>query len=138
MELQGIPVRIEIGPKDVEENALVLVRRDTLEKQFVARDGILETVQNELVKMQSDMLEKARQFRDANMFEVDDFETFKNRVEEGFLLSHWCGSTECETKVKNATKATIRNIPFDQKQEKGRCLVCGAESDGRVIFAKAY
>ena len=137
-ELQGIPVRIEIGPKDVEKNALVLVRRDTLEKQFVARDGILETVQSELVKMQSDMLEKARQFRDANMFEVDDFETFINRVEEGFLLSHWCGSTECETKVKDATKATIRNIPFAQKQEKGRCLVCGAESDGRVIFAKAY
>jgi prolyl-tRNA synthetase len=137
-ELQGIPLRIEIGPKDVEKNALVMVRRDTMEKQFVDRLGILDRIRTELETMQSELLEKARKFRDENTFEVDTYEDFKKQVEDGFLLGHWCGSPECESKVQDETKATIRNIPFDQKKEKGACIVCGAESDGRVIFAKAY
>ncbi len=137
-ELQGIPLRLEIGPRDVAKNALVMVRRDTMEKQFIDRDGILDTVVNELDTMQREMLERARTFREANTFEIDDYEEFKKKVDTGFLMSHWCGSAECETKVKADTKATIRNIPFDQKKEAGKCIVCGAESDGRVIFAKAY
>jgi len=137
-ELQGIPLRLEIGPKDVAKNALVMVRRDTMEKQFVNREGILETVVNELDKMQNEMLERARVFCDAHTFEIDDYDEFRKKVDTGFLKSHWCGSPECEIKVKNDTKATIRNIPFDQKKELGACIVCGAESDGRVIFAKAY
>ena len=139
-ELQGIPVRIEIGPKDVEKNSVVLVRRDTMEKQFVSRDGILDTVTSQLELMQKEMLEKARAFLEANTFDVDNYDELKERIatDGGFINSHWCGSPECETKVKNDTKATIRNIPFDRKEEKGSCIVCGKESDGRVIFAKAY
>ena len=137
-ELQGIPLRLEIGPRDVAKNALVMVRRDTMEKQFIKRDGILETVVHELETMQGEMLERARTFREANTFEINDYEEFKKNVDTGFLMSHWCGSAECETKVKADTKATIRNIPFDQKKEAGKCIVCGGKSDGRVIFAKAY
>jgi len=137
-ELQGIPLRIEIGPKDVEKNALVLVRRDTMQKEFVNRQGILATVETALDNMQREMLERALAFRNENTFDVDDYDTFKERVEDGFLKSHWCGSVQCETTVKNDTKATIRNIPFDQKKDEGVCIVCGEKSEGRVIFAKAY
>ena len=137
-ELQGIPLRIEIGPRDVAKNALVMVRRDTMEKQFVSRTGIVDTVAAELKAMQREMLERARTFREANTFEIDDYEVFKKEVDSGFLKSHWCGSAECEAKVKTDTKATIRNIPFDQKKEPGKCIICGGESNGRVIFAKAY
>ncbi len=139
-ELQGIPLRLEIGPKDVAKNALVMVRRDTMEKQFVSRDGILNTVETALDTMQREMLERARNFQQENTFDVDDYDTFKEIVngKGGFIRAHWCGNPECETKVKNDTKATIRNIPFDQKKEAGKCLICGGDSDGRVIFAKAY
>ncbi len=137
-ELQGIPLRIEIGPKDVEKNALVLVRRDTMQKEFINRDSILATVGIALENMQREMLERALAFRDENTFNVDDYDTFKERVEDGFLKSHWCGKAQCETTVKNDTKATIRNIPFDQEKEEGLCIVCGEKSEGRVIFAKAY
>ena len=139
-ELQGIPLRLEIGPRDVAKNGLVLVRRDILKKEFVAKDGILQTVRQSLDLMQKEMLEKARRFQQENTHQVDDYEKFKQIIENegGFLNSHWCGSPECEAKVKEDTKATIRNIPFDRENEKGKCIVCGKESDGRVIFAKAY
>jgi prolyl-tRNA synthetase len=139
-ELQGIPLRLEIGPKDVAKNALVMVRRDTMEKQFVSREGILQTVETAMEAMQREMLERARNFQQENTFDVDDYGTFKEIVKGkgGFIRAHWCGNPECETKVKNDTKATIRNIPFDQKKEAGKCLICGGNSDGRVIFAKAY
>jgi len=139
-EIQGIPIRIEIGPKDVEKDQLVLARRDTKEKQFVPREGIADRVERELQQMQTDMLEKARKFREDHTYDIDDYNEFKKRVdgEGGFLNCHWCGSAECETKIKEETKATIRCIPFDRPQEKGKCICCGKESDGRVIFAKAY
>lgn len=139
-ELQGIPLRLEIGPRDVAKNGMVMVRRDILKKEFVTKAGILETVRNTLNLMQKEMLEKARQFQQENTHEVDDYEEFKKIIEEqgGFLNSHWCGDPECEAQVKADTKATIRNIPFDRKEEKGKCIVCGKESEGRVIFAKAY
>jgi len=139
-ELQGIPLRLEIGPKDVAKDGMVLVRRDTLKKDFVAKAGILETVRQTLNLMQKEMLERARQFQQQNTHQVDDYVEFKKIIEEqgGFLNSHWCGDPDCEAKVKADTKATIRNIPFDQKAEKGKCIVCGKESEGRVIFAKAY
>jgi prolyl-tRNA synthetase len=90
--------------------------------------------------MQREMLEKARNFRVENTFEIDEYRKLTKFFggKGGFAMSHWCGSPECEDKVKSDTKATIRCIPFDQKKEKGKCIVCGAESDGRVIFAKAY
>lgn len=139
-ELQGIPLRLEIGPKDVEKGQVVMVRRDTLHKNFVGRDGILQRVDDELIQMQREMLERARQFRDANKIAIDDYEEFKKILDQegGFLMSHWCGDENCEIKVKNDTKATIRVIPFDQKTEKGSCICCGKVSKGRVIFAKAY
>ena len=139
-ELQGIPVRIEIGPKDVEKNNVVLVRRDTLAKQFISRDGILSKVTDELNSMQKDMLEKAREFRDQNTITIDDYSEFKKALDGdgGFIKSHWCGDAACEAKVQEETKATIRCIPFEESNEKGMCIVCGKESLKRVIFAKAY
>ncbi|WP_456443903.1 proline--tRNA ligase [Caldithrix abyssi] len=139
-ELQGIPLRLEIGPRDVAKNGLVMVRRDLLKKEFIGRDGVLQTVRATLDLMQKEMLEKARKFQEDNTHQVDDYDQFKKIIEEegGFINSHWCGSAECEAKIKEDTKATIRNIPFDRKAEKGKCIICGKESEGRVIFAKAY
>jgi prolyl-tRNA synthetase len=139
-ELQGIPIRLEIGPKDVEKKQVVLVRRDTMKKTFVDVENILDEVTSGLENMQREMLEKARNFRVENTFEIDEYRKLTKFFggKGGFAMSHWCGSPECEDKVKSDTKATIRCIPFDQKKEKGKCIVCGAESDGRVIFAKAY
>ncbi len=139
-ELQGIPVRLEIGPRDVAKNGLVLVRRDLMKKEFISKDGVVETVAKTLDLMQKEMLEKARRFQEENTHFVDDYQTFKKVIEEkgGFVKSHWCGSADCEAQIKEDTKATLRNIPFDRKAEKGKCVVCGKESEGRVIFAKAY
>ncbi len=139
-ELQGIPVRLEIGPRDLAKNGLVLVRRDLMKKEFISRNGILDSVRSALQQMQKDMLERARRFQQENTFEVDDYAKFKDIIsgDGGFVKSHWCGDPACEAKIKEETKATIRNIPFDRKQEKGKCIICGNESDGRVIFAKAY
>jgi prolyl-tRNA synthetase len=139
-ELQGIPIRIEIGPKDVEKNHVVMVRRDLMKKEFIGRDVIFETVKKQLAQMQVDLLEKARIFREENSFNVDNYDELKKIVtnEEGFVYAHWCGSIECEEKVKTETKATIRCIPFDREEEKGVCICCGKDSDGRVVFAKAY
>ncbi len=139
-ELQGIPIRLEIGPKDVAKKAVVLVRRDNLQKQFVDRAGIMETVTAQLEQMQKDLLQKALAFREENTFTVDEYGSLMEIVngDGGFVRAHWCGSPECEMKVKEDTKATIRNIPFDREKEEGKCIVCGAKSEGRVIFAKAY
>ncbi len=139
-ELQGIPVRLEIGPKDLSKNGAVLVRRDLMKKEFIDRKGILETVRQTLEQMQKDMLERARKFQQDNTHDVDDYDKFKEIIagEGGFIRSHWCGDPACEAKIKEDTKATIRNIPFDREEEKGKCIVCGKESNGRVIFAKAY
>jgi len=139
-ELQGIPLRLEIGPKDVDKNQVVLVRRDTREKKFVSRTGMMELVSAELNLMQSDMLKKAREFRDANTFDIDDYEEFKKALDGdgGFLRANWCGNPECESRIKDETKATIRVIPFDRKLESGKCIICGQPSEGRVIFARAY
>ncbi len=139
-ELQGIPIRIEIGPKDVEKQQVVVVRRDNLKKQFLPADSILETVEDELKTMQKDLLEKAHTFREANTHNVDRYEDLKKVVDEqgGFIKSHWCGSAECENRIKEDTKATIRCIPFDAEEEKGQCVACGGASKKRVIFARAY
>jgi prolyl-tRNA synthetase len=139
-ELQGIPLRIEIGPKDVEKKQVVVVRRDTREKIFVPVIELRNKINNLLVVMQQEMFEKAKTMREEFTFEIDDYKEFKNVIDNpgGFLKSHWCGSDNCEQKVKDETKATIRLIPFEKQNEKGKCIVCGNESTGRVIFAKAY
>ncbi len=137
-EQAGVPLRVEIGPKDVEKGQVVLVRRDNREKAFVPLDGLEGTVKDLLEKVQAGLLERARAFREANTFSVDDYGEMARRADEGFFKAHWCGSAACEAKVKEEMKATLRCIPFDRAGEAGGCIVCGQASEGRVIFAKAY
>ncbi len=139
-ELQGIPIRLEIGPRDAASNAMVMVRRDTREKQVIQRESVLSIVQSELEKMQQEMFDKALQFRKDNTFDIDDYSKFKEILagDGGFLRSHWCGSPECEASIKKETKADIRNIPFDIIDETGECIFCSKKSEGRVVFSKAY
>lgn len=139
-ELQGIPIRIEIGPKDVANNKVVFVRRDLMQKDFIERSTVYQNVKSGLEKMQKDMLEKAREYREKYSYKIDSYDEFKKIIEGegGFIHAHWCGSPDCEEKIKNETKSSIRCIPFDRKNEKGKCICCGKSSEGRVIFAKAY
>ena len=139
-ELRGIPLRIEIGPRDVEKKQAVVVRRDTKEKMFVEISEIRNKTNSLLVTMQEELLNKSKRFREENTHTLDDYEDFKKQIEEqsGFYNMYWCGSADCEQKVKEETKATIRVIPFEQDKEKGKCIVCRGESENRVIFARAY
>ncbi len=139
-ELMGVPLRIEVGPRDVENNQVVLVRRDNREKIPVSLDVLVERINETLDTIQHDLFQRALDFRKANTFRIDDYEEFKNVFEEKniFAESHWCGSETCEEKIKEDTKATIRNIPFERDGEDGKCIYCGKPSQGRVIFAKAY
>ncbi len=139
-EMIGVPLRIEIGPRDVDNNQVIVVRRDTREKIIVGIANIINEISNILDLVQAELFETALKFQKSNTFQIDEYNHFKQYMEEkeGFLSSHWCGSAECETKIKDDTKATIRNIPFNRHEEKGKCIVCGNDSNGRVIFAKAY
>jgi prolyl-tRNA synthetase len=138
-EKRGVPLRMELGPKDLDKNQAVLARRDTGEKTFVAQEGIAQTVVTMLNAIQSGLFEKARAFREKNSHEIDDYGKFNSLLDEGgFLWSHWCGADGCEERVKNETKGTIRCIPSNRRNEPGKCVVCGGNSDGRVIFARAY
>ena len=143
-EVKGVPVRVEIGPKDIAKNACVVSRRDIpgkAGKEFgVPMDGASQHIETLLHTIQDDLLKKAREFRDANTHVVDSYDEFKERIEEpgGFFLAHWDGSRETEDLVSAETKATIRCIPFDRKEEEGKCMVTGKPSKGRVVFAKSY
>ncbi|SDH96926.1 proline--tRNA ligase [Winogradskyella thalassocola] len=139
-ELQGVPLRIAIGPKDLENNTVELARRDTLTKQIVQIDGLASTIKDLLEVIQNDLFTKALNFRDDHTTEVDDFETFKKVLETktGFISAHWDGTAETEQKIKEATKATIRCIPSVNKKEEGTCVYSGKPSMQRVLFAKAY
>jgi len=139
-EKRGVPLRIEVGPKDLEKNQVMLARRDNREKTAASQDGLAQTVKQMLETIQSAMFERAREFRETHSHRVDDYSRFNEILdgEGGFLWSHWCGSGECEEKVKDETKATIRNIPRDSQAEAGKCIKCGAPSQRRVIFARAY
>jgi prolyl-tRNA synthetase len=143
-ELRGVPVRVELGPKDLANNACVLARRDLPGKESkemnVPLAGAAAKIGAMLGAMQTDLLERARKFRNDNSFEVNSYDDFKKQIEEpgGFLWAHWDGTRETEDKIAAETKATIRCIPFARKEEKGRCILTGRPSDGRVVFAKAY
>ncbi|OFY38686.1 MAG: proline--tRNA ligase [Bacteroidetes bacterium GWF2_40_14] len=139
-ELKGVPVRIAVGPRDMEKGTVELARRDTLAKEFVSQEGIEIHIQKLLDDIQANIYKKALDFRDANTVKVDDYETFKKRIEEGgFLLCHWDGTAETEEKIKNDTKATIRCIPMENaEEEEGFCVYSGKPSRQRVIFARAY
>ena len=138
-EIQGVPVRITIGPKDLEKNSLEIFRRDTLEKQFIQINDSIDFVLQLLVEIQDNLYKKALSFRDEHITEVDNFEDFKNILETkgGFISAHWDGTDETENKIKEETKATIRCIPESEKNS-GKCVFSGKPSEQRVLFAKAY
>jgi len=139
-ELQGVPLRIAIGPKDLEKGTVELARRDTLTKQFVDKNDVVDTVETLLKEIQESLHQKATQFRDEHITKVDSFEEFKDVLEKkgGFIAAHWDGTIETEQKIKELTKATIRCIPFDAVEEEGSCVFSGKPSKERVLFAKAY
>jgi prolyl-tRNA synthetase len=140
-EMRGVPVRLEIGPKDVEKGSVALARRDRPGrdgKVFVPQAGLASTVSGLLVEIQDSLLRRATEFRDANIHEPKDYEELKKVVVDSWAFSFWCESTECETKVKEDTKATTRNIPFNQPDQEGICIVCGKPSKRKVYFARAY
>lgn len=139
-EMIGVPLRIEIGPRDVDNNQITLVRRDNREKIVIPTGNLIPQIKEILETIQKDLFRKALEFQEKNTFKIDDYDMFKKVIEDegGFLESHWCGSEKCEEIIKEDTKATIRNIPFNKKKEKGRCIICNQDSDRRVIFAKAY
>jgi len=141
-ELKGTPVRIAIGPKDLENNTVEVARRDLLEKNVMPLDdNFVQSISELLDNIQETIYKKALDYRTSHSFEVDTYEEFKkiiNSEEGGFVYAHWDGTAETEEKIKNETKATIRCIPIDQKLEEGKCVYSGKPSKGRVVFAKAY
>jgi len=139
-ELKGVPVRIAIGPKDVEKGTVEIARRDTLEKNYVAVEDAVSHITSLLKDIQENLYTKAVNFRAAHTTSVDSYEEFKQVLEEkgGFIAAHWDGTEETEELVKNETKATIRCIPLEGFEGAGNCMVTGKPSAQRVLFAKAY
>jgi prolyl-tRNA synthetase len=139
-EKRGVPLRVEVGPKDLEKNQVVLARRDNREKIQASQDGLAQTVLGMLDAIQKSLYGRALEFREKHTYRIDDFSKFPEILdgEGGFIWSHWCGSAECEEQVKAETKATIRNIPRESPAEEGKCIKCGGRSERRVIFARAY
>lgn len=139
-ELKGVPVRIAVGPKDLENGTFEVARRDTLSKEVVLKDGIVNYVSDLLEKIQEDLFNKALNYRNEHITEVNSFEEFKDVLENktGFIAAHWDGTPETEEKIKDLTKATIRCIALDRVEEAGSCVLTGNPSKGRVLFAKAY
>lgn len=140
-EMRGVPLRIEVGPKDVEKGSLALARRDIPGregKSFVPRTNVVRTVNQLLSEIHESMLKQATDYRDANIHDPKDYAELQNVLKDGWAFSWWCGSRECEAKVKDETKATTRVIPFDQPHGKGQCIVCGEDAAQKVYFARAY
>ena len=138
-ELKGVPLRLAMGGRDLENGTIELARRDTMSKETVAFDGIVETIQNLLKEIQDNIYQKALNFRIENTREVDTWEDFKEEIKKpGFLLCHWDGTAETEEKIKAETKATIRCIPLEGDKTPGKCIYTGKPSSQRVIFAIAY
>ena len=139
-ELKGVPVRLAIGQRDLDSGTYEVARRDTLEKETVAEDAVIEKIEFLLEDIQKNIYRKAAAFRADNITEVDSYEEFKSVLEDkgGFISAHWDGTNETENKVKEETKATIRCIPIAAKNEAGSCMVTGKPSNKRVLFAKAY
>jgi prolyl-tRNA synthetase len=143
-ELRGVPVRVELGPRDLANQACVVARRDVPGKEGKETNVPLSAAPARIAAllqaMQTDLLDRARRFRDANTAEVNSYDEFKAKIEDpgGFLLAHWDGTRATEDRIAAETKATIRCIPFDRAKEKGKCMVTGQPSEGRVLFARAY
>jgi prolyl-tRNA synthetase len=138
-ELKGVPVRMAIGARDMENNTVEVARRDTLAKETVSCDNLDMYIKNLLDDIQANIYKKAFDFREKQMITVETYDEFKEKIEEGvFILAHWDGTAETEEKVKAETKATIRCIPLAGDKTPGKCMVTGKPSAQRVIFARAY
>ncbi len=140
-EMRGVPLRIEIGPKDVAKGAVMLARRERPGKEGkspASQQGLVATVVKALEEIQAALFQRALDFRKSLTFEPADYAEFKTAVEKGFAHAWWCGSNDCETKIKNETKATMRCIPLEQPGGQGRCIYCGQPAKDKAIFAKAY
>ena len=139
-ELKGIPVRIAMGNRDLQNNTVEVARRDTLEKQIISKDVVVDFVIDLLKKIQKNLFDKAINYRDQHITEVNSFDQFKDVIKNkgGFISAYWDGTKETEDRIKELTKATIRCIPENWDQQKGRCVLTGKESVARVLFAKAY
>lgn len=139
-ELKGVPVRLAIGPRDAEEGTVEVARRDTLTKETISRDNIVDYVKALMDDIQKNIYRKALEFRENNTFRADTWEEFVDIIENrgGFVLAHWDGTPETEEKIKDLTKATIRALPLDSPAEKGKCILSGKPSERRVLFARAY
>ena len=139
-ELRGVPLRLEIGPKDIEKSQVVLARRDTREKSFVPMDGLVDHVEQLLATIQQALFERAVAFRADHTTETDSYDEFKQIMEgrPGFVISPWCGSASAKRTIKAETQATIRNIPFASQPADGKaCLKCGKPAKAHAWFAKS-
>jgi prolyl-tRNA synthetase len=139
-EFRGVPLRIAIGPRDIDQGTVELARRDTLEKMVVQQTDLVNKIAHLLEQIQNNLYTKALQFRESNTCSVDDWETFNKVLDEqgGFIYAHWDGTVETELKIKELTKATIRCIPLNNQPEEGKCILTGKASHQRVVFARAY
>ncbi len=139
-ELEGVPLRISIGPRDLKKNQVEISYRLTLEKEFIPLDQLIRYVEHKLSLMQKDMFQKALNFQHDNTFEANSFDEFQDILNQkgGFVLAHWDGTTKTEKEIQTKTKASIRCIPKNQTIEKGKCIFSGKPSNGRVVFARAY
>ncbi|MDJ1501046.1 proline--tRNA ligase [Xanthocytophaga agilis] len=139
-ELKGVPVRVAIGPRDLENGTAEVARRDTKEKKVYSMENLASQIEGLLTDIQQNIYQKAQSFRTANTTKVETYEEFKQILDEkpGFVLAHWDGTSETEERIKEETKATIRCIPLDSPAEEGKCIVTGKPSSRRVLFARAY
>jgi prolyl-tRNA synthetase len=140
-EMRGVPLRVEVGPKDVANNSVMIARRDMTGKEgksILPLDHLEEEVKQKLDEIHNHLLEKARKFRDEHIFDPQSYQELQQVVENGWAYSYWCGDEECELKVKEDTKATTRCIPLEQQVSEGKCIVCGKPASEKVYFSKAY
>jgi prolyl-tRNA synthetase len=141
-EMRGVPLRLEIGPKDIQENRVVLVRRDIKRKEFVSLNDLSQRISPMLQDIQASLFEQALKFQRENTHDVQDYQVFQDTIESdrGFIRTRWCGGAACEDKIKEETMATIRVVPLNQEKNRpaGRCIYCGKEAKEFVYFARAY
>jgi len=140
-ELRGVPLRIEIGPRDVEQEQVTLARRDIPGregKSALPLSGLVEDVQEMLATIQADLYRRALNFRKAHTYDPKDYAEFREVVSNGFAYSWWCEDADCEAQIKEDTKVTVRCIPLEQEPGKGKCIHCGKEASERAVFGRAY
>jgi prolyl-tRNA synthetase len=140
-EMRGVPLRIEIGPRDVDNQTVVVAQRDIpgkAGKLFLSMDNLPGQIEKILNDFHDRLLKKATEFRDSHIFEPKDYNEFKEVVQKGWAYSYWCGDAACETAIKNETKATTRCRPVDQEKSNGTCIYCGKPAEYKTYFAKAY